>query len=192
MQKADFLKSIQAAKSQKNYDLMLAEAKEAAMIFSHDEDILEALHDAQGYYVNSKLESELLKSLEDKEDWQALQAVYLKLLSVFPESKRLHKLLDKVRVKIEKTASKAKKEFYKNAEDQIESMIKEGHLEDAERACYEILSTNPEQSRIIALLAKVQHRIDTEIESALGLYYKTAVPSLKKEYAAHRDDYIRV
>ena len=192
MQKEEHLKLIRSAKSQKDYDLMLVQAKEAAFACPNDEDIVEALHDAQAYYVNNKLESELLRTLELKEDWQALQAVYLKLLSVFPESKKLHKLLDKVRAKIEKTAHKAKVEFYKKAEAQIESMIKEGKLDDAENACYEILSTSPEQSHIIALLAKVQRRIDAEIESALGLYYKTAVPSLKREYAEHRDDYIRV
>ncbi len=192
MQKAEHLKLIQEAKSQKNYDLMLASAQEARQAYPEDKDFEELLHDAQGYYVNQKLESELLKSLEAKEDWQALQAVYLKLLTVFPESKKLHKLLDSVRAKIEKTAAKAKEEFYAKAEEQIRTMMKEGKYDDAENACYEILSAHPEQSSIIGLLAKVQHRIDRDIEKALSLYYSSAVPSLKKDYAAHRKDYIRV
>lgn len=192
MAKPEYLKQIQSAKSEKNYDLMLAKAKEAMGAFPSDEDFQELLHDAQGYYVNQKLDSELLRTLELKEDWQGLQAVYLKLLSVFPESKKLHKLLEKVRKQVEKTSARAKVDFYKKAEVQIRDMIQKGELHDAESACYEILGSDPSQTHILALLAKVQHRIDKEIESALSLYYETSMPALKKEYAAHKEDYIRV
>ena len=99
MQKIDFLKSIQEAKAKKDYDAMLVNAKTAMQAYPSDDDFQELLHDAQGYYVNQKLESDLLEKLEEKEDWQGLQAVYLKLLSVFPDSKKLHKLLEKVRTK---------------------------------------------------------------------------------------------
>lgn len=192
MQKTDFLKSIQEAKAQKNYDLMLVNAKTAVQAFPSDGDLQELLHDAQGYYVNQKLESDLLETLEKQEDWQGLQAIYLKLLSVFPDSKKLHNLLDKVRINIEKKAKKAKVEFYKNAEEQIKVMIKVGQFDDAESACYEIIGLDPNNSTVIRLLAKVQHHIDQEIESALSLYYKSAVPNLKREYGAHKEDYIQV
>ena len=71
-------------------------------------------------------------------------------------------------------------------------MIKKNQLEDAESACYEILGLDPSNRTVIHLLAKTQHRIDKQIEDALSLYYKTAVPNLKKEYKAHREDYVRV
>lgn len=192
MQKIDFLKSIQEAKAKKDYDAMLVNAKSAMQAYPSDDEFQELLHDAQGYYVNQKLESDLLESLEEKEDWQGLQAVYLKLLSVFPDSKKLHKLLEKVRIKIEKKAEKEKDQFYKKAEDQIREMINKKQYEDAESACYEILGLDPNNRTVICLLAKTQHKIDNQIESALSLYYKTAVPNLKKEYKAHREDYVRV
>lgn len=192
MQKTEFLNLIQEAKAKKDYDLMLANARDAVQAYPSEEDFRELLHDAQAYYVNQKLESDLLITLEEKEDWQALQAVYLKLLSVFPESKKLHQLLDKVRAKINKQAEAQKVSFYKNAENQIREMISKNQLEDAESACYEILGLDPNNSTVIHLLAKVQHRIDQDIESALSLYYKSASPVLKKEYKAHKEDYIRV
>ncbi|QQR55070.1 hypothetical protein IPG41_00635 [Candidatus Peregrinibacteria bacterium] len=192
MLKTDHLKQIQVAKSQKNYDLMLLSAKEALNAYPSDEDLKEALCDAQAYYVNEKLHSDLLKTLEEKEDWEGLQAIYLKLLSVFPSSEKLHHLLEKTRKKIERSAKEAKENFYQKAERQVKEMMQKGDLQGAENACYEILSSDPKQKKILKLLIKIQHRIDKDIEKALGFYYKNAVPSLEREYQAHQENYVRV
>lgn len=171
---------------------MLESAKAGVQAFPEDSCFLEHLHDAQAYYVNEKLESDLLDKLEKNKDWTGLQAVYLRLLGIFPESKKLHRLLDKVKRKIQASAENERKDFYQNAEKEIQSLIQKDQLDDAERACYEILSHDPERRAFIRLLAKVQHLIDNEIEEGLSLYYKTAIPALKADYKAHEEGYIRV
>lgn len=190
--KNQILSAIESAKKAKNYEEMLAKAHEAVQIYPGEAVFKKHLHDAQAYYVDEKLESKLLDKLEEDKDWLGLQAIYLKLLSIFPESKELQKLLHRVKVQIQKSAEKERGAYFDHAYDEILKLIKEGQLEDAERACYEVLSYESNRSRFIHLLAKIQHLIDKEIEKGLSIYYKTAIPELKNAYKANKENYIRV
>lgn len=192
MDKSQLLKTISTAKSKKDYDLMLNSALEAQVSYPNDKEIEELVHDARGYYVKEKLESDLLKKLEKNEDWQALQAVYLKLLTIFPESKKLQRLLSRVKTQIEKSASQEKGRFFSNAKEKILQMIENNELEAAESATYEILSHTPENRDFIHLLARIQHLIDKEIEKKLSLYFKTAIPELQNEYKHQSEKFIRI
>jgi hypothetical protein len=186
------IEGIKTAKADKKYAQMLEMAQTAVRIYPKDSTCAKLLHEARAYYVNEKLSSKLLDSLEANKDWEGLKAIYLKLLGVFPESKKLHRLLNKVRRKMEEGMEKERMEYYKNAYQEIKNMMKQNRLSEAERAAYEVLSYNQKNSSFIRLLAKIQAKIDRKIEEDLSLYYKSAIPSLKMEYKNNKEHFIRI
>lgn len=190
--KKQYIEAILSAKKTKKYDQMLEAAQGAIQALPEDEDIKELLHDAQAYYVDEKLGSKLLDKLEENKDWIGLQGIYLRLLGIFPESKKLIRLLSRIKRRIQKQAEEEREAYFENAKNEILKLIKQGDLEDAEHACYEILSYDSERTNFIYLLAKIQHLIDKEIEKALSLYYKTTIPDLKAEYKRNKESFIRI
>lgn len=170
----------------------LALAGEAIRLFPNEEDFKEELQDARAYYVHKKLKSKLLDQLEEKGDYLGVQAIYLKLFGIFPESNELQKALKKIQLKINKNAGEERIQLLKKAEQEIQKLIESDKLDDAERACYEVLSHAPERREFIHLLAKTQNRIDKEIEKGLTLYYKMAIPALQEEYKTHQEQFIQI
>ncbi|MFA5792864.1 MAG: hypothetical protein WC897_03285 [Candidatus Gracilibacteria bacterium] len=190
--KEELLTQIRTAKKSGDFDAFLVASQKALSAYPSDQTFLSFLHEAQENYINSKLQSDLLKALEDKQDYKTLYSVYLKLLTVFPDSQKLQKLIKKAEEKIHVASEEQKKDYYKNAELKILDLINQEKLPDAERACYEILSQNQEQKTFISLLAKIQSRLDKQMNKDLELYYKTAIPALNQEFTANPSNFIRI
>ncbi len=190
--KKQIISEIKKAKSAKDYDGMLALAQNATKLFPSENKIFGFLHDAQAHYVDEKLHSDVVKQLEEKGDWKTLQAVYQKLLNVFPDSKKLHKLLKKIKKKIRKGQTAEEKAHYLEIKNRILELMKSKKLDDALNACYEVLSHDPEDEEFQALAEKIQSKLDKQVDKDLNTYFKTAVPELKEEYRSDKKAFIRV
>ncbi len=183
--------AILSAKRGQNYEAMIQAAQRALQVFPSEKRFQDLLHEAQAYYVNEKLHSDVVRRLEAKEDWVSLAAVYQKLLTVFPESRELHVLLDKVRQKLERVAQLQNEAYRKDSETQIRQMIQMGHLDEAEQACYELLAQDLHNRSAQYLLAHVQHKIEREMDQAMEVFYKTHYGDLKLEYAKNKEAFVR-
>lgn len=190
--KKQILKDLKKLKSAKDWDSMLAASQKAIQMFPGDQNFMSLMHYAQAHYVDEKLHSAVVMQLEEKEDWETLQDVYRKLLNVFPDSKKLHKLLRKLKKKIDEGEVKQSKEQTAKVKSQILAYMKEGRLDDALQACYEVLSQNPEAEEFERLAEKVEHKLDGQIEKDLTVYFKTSVPELDQEYKTNKEAFIRV
>lgn len=188
----EILKELKRYKSEKNYDGMLSLAQYAVMNFPEDSKIWDFLHFAQAHYVNEKLESQIVKQLEERKDWNALAQVYQKLLTIFPESHHLKKLLKKTHILIQKGHEAELRAFYENAGKKVEDLIETGDFESAIAACYEMLSQEPENKHFIRLLVRAQARLDDQMNRELEEYYKEVIPALRMEYKQHKEDFIRI
>lgn len=192
VQKEGFTEEIKRHKSDKNYDALLLTAQRAVQTFPNEQSFWNALHYAQSHYVEKKLESQIVKQLEGKGDYLSLMAVYQKLLTIFPESKKLHKLLKKLRVKIQEAHKTEVKNFYSQAKKQIEELIQKGEYENAKTACWEILEDEPENKDFVQLLLKASQALDHKMDAELELYFKTTFSNNQREYQEHQDQFIRI
>ena len=186
------LEEIKQLKKAGDFDGMLAAAQKATQALPGDEKILDALHEAQALYINQKLKSDLVHQLEKKGDYVTLQGVYKKLLSVFPESKKLQKLLKDVKAKLEKAQTSESKNYFDGIKKQIRELASEGRTDEAIQACYEVLSQNPEMEDFQALLEKVQKQAEGQTEKAMDSFFEKAGPALKAEFSQDKDKFIRV
>lgn len=192
MEKAQCTQLIKEAKSAQNWDAMLAACQQALQFFPEDKRFHSELDYAQTHYIEEKLNSDVVKDLEKKKDFQTLQAVYRKLLGAFPESKKLPKLLDEVAKKIQKAKRQEYKDYFSNAKKTVRNFMKEEKYEDAEQACYEILTQDPENPTFRKLLDKVNAGLDRNIHKQLKAYFKEAIPKLKAEYKADKKAFVRI
>lgn len=179
-------------KSERNYDALLLKAQEASLAYPQEARFWAMLHYAQVHYVKEKLKSSMLSQLEEKKDYRTLIQVYQKLLSIFPESKEIHRLLCKARKKIEKTEQAELMDFYNKAEQQIHEMIKKEEYEKALAATYEILASDPKNKRFIRLLLEADEKLNDQMDKELEIYFKKSKTSLKEEYTRDRSKFIRV
>ncbi len=186
------LKELKSLKSQKDFDGLLAKAQEAVTFDNEEPRFLKFLHYAQEHYVKSKLDSQIVEQLEEKQDYAALAAVYLKLLTILPNSKDLKKRLKRAQDKIAQKHEAETKQFYVTAEEQVRALITAGQYEDAVAACHEILDQEPDRKHFIALLAKADALLEKQMNAALELYYKDAIPALYKEYETAPDNFIKI
>lgn len=190
--KDEFLQELKRCKSAKDYDAMLAAAQQAVSAFPDENKLWDLLHFAQAHYVNTKLESDVLKQLEERQDYSSLANVYLKLLTIFPESKQLVKLLKKTREKIQEAHKNELKTYYADAVKKIESLMTEKNFEQAVEACHEILATEPENKTFIKLLVHAEAGLEDQMNLALELYFKDAIPALKAEYSENKDKFVKI
>lgn len=186
------LEEIKKAEVAKNFDAMLTLCQRGLFENPGDPELMKWMHKAQAEYVNEKLHSQLLVELEKKKDWTGLLAIYEKLLTIFPESDRLHTLLKKVQKRIEEGHKQERKDYFKAAEARIETMILKKQLDEAEQACYEMLALDQNNRDFIHLLAHVQHLQDKEMDKLLNLYFAEAVPALRTQYEAKKEQFIRI
>lgn len=187
-----FISEIKAAKKADNFDQMLVLARQALQEHPDEDKFLDLLHDAQAYYVRAKLDSEIVKQLEEKEDWKTLEGVCMKLLGVFPESGKLQKLLSKVKNKIRKGQTEQEKAYYADIKGRIVGLENEGKFDEALQACHEILSHYPGDEEFTNLAKKIEAKRGWQIEKALTAYFKNAAPKLLVEYKAHQENFVRV
>jgi hypothetical protein len=190
LDKNTVLAEIKSLKKAQNFDGMLVAAQKGLQIFPNDKKLTKLMHEAQALYVDSKLQSEIVKKLEKDEDYLNLQGVYLKLLGVFPDSPKLKKLLAKVKKKIEKAGSTQAKLTHKAAVSQVKVFLKEGKVDAAMQATYELLSYDPEDHDYQALAAKVAKRFNSQVEKELGAYFKTAKSALAEEFSKNKEGFI--
>ncbi len=186
------IKELKRLKSEGSYDAMLATAQKATMAYTEDAKIWELLHYAQAHYVNEKLKSQIVMQLEEKEDYVSLAQVYLKLLSIFPESKHLKKSLQKARKKIQEGHETETQTYYRNAKKQIEEMIQKTNYEAAIQASFEILDQDSENKTFLRLLAHAESLLDEQMNKELEKYYQEVLPALKAEYKEHKDKFITI
>lgn len=190
--KDKILAEIKKAKSAKDFDSMLVLTQKAVNLFPNEDKIFGFLHDAQAHYVDEKLQSEVVHELEKKKDWATLHSIYQKLLMVFPESKKLHKLLKKVKKKIDKGESAENKVHFQEVRSRIDELVKADKLDDALQASYEVLAKNPGHEEFQAIADKIERKLNGQIEKDLGKYFKESIPELEAEYKANKADFIRV
>ena len=186
------IKELKRLKSEASYDAMLDLAQKATGSFPDDAKMWDLLHYAQAHYVNEKLESQIVKQLEEKKDYASLATIYLKLLTIFPDSGHLKKLLKKTRQKIQKGHENEMKTFYENAEIKIKEMIQKGEYESAIEASYEILNEEPENKTFSRLLVRAEDLLDDQMNKELEKVYSEIIPALRAEYKAHPDQFIRI
>lgn len=186
------INELKRLKSEGSYDAMLALAQKAALAFPYETKIWNLLHYAQGHYVNEKIESQIVKQLEEKNDYTSLVQIYLKLLTIFPESKQVKKMLQKSRKKIQEGRENEMKTYYENAKTKIEEMIKKGDYESAIQASYEILEEGTEDKAFPRLLVRAEDLLDRQMNQELERIYQEMLPALMAEYKEHKDQFIRI
>lgn len=84
------------------------------------------------------------------------------------------------------------KEFNKKVKVTVKGFLKEGRLQDAEQACYEVLAKYPDNKVARALLTKVNEKIDKDIDVSLKAYFEAAIPKLKASYKDNTSVYIQI
>ncbi len=188
----EYLEAIRTAEKSADYDAMLKLCQQAAQEFPSVDEVKGYLHDAQAHYVTEKLESDVVKELVKKEDYVTLYAVYQKLFLVFPESKKLKKLLNKVEKKVEYAHSHQQQIYLKDGKVKIHALMKEKKYDEALQACYELKTYAPKDKTLEDLTQKVRAKRDSGIEVILTAFYKEAIPKLSKSYEANKEAFIRV
>lgn len=188
----EFLKELKRLKSEGNFDQLLYRAGLAVEHYPENTRFLKFLHYAQEHYVKAKCDSQIVEQLEKKKDYTALAAVYQKLLTILPDSNDLKKRLRRAQEKIHEAHEAETKQFYSSAEDQIRTMLHQGDYESAVSACHEILNQEPENKSFIHLLAKADTMLEKQMNEALALYYKEAIPALYEDYELEHDNFIKI
>jgi len=187
-----FLKALQKRKSAGDFDQMIVSAKNALKYFPENRKFKKMLHYAQAHYVNQKLNSSIVKDLEKNKDFNSLSKVYTTLLSVFPESKHLKKLLKTVKYKIINAEILERENYYKEAKKNIVKLYTEKNYDEALQACYQILSYNSEQKEFQKLLKKIERANKKVIDRELNKYLNKTIPELKKEFHSNKKAFIHV
>lgn len=191
-QKSELQRALKQIQSKKDWDSLIVAAKNAIQEYPKDRSFKKTLHKAQANYVKQKLDSDLVHKLEQSKDYQTLKQVYQKLLSVFPESKELKKLLKHIDQKIQNADSEQHKAALAEAKQHINQLLKEKAYDQAQQAAYELLSYDSNNKLFRSLLAKVNKKRDRVIEKELSTYFKEAIPTLKQAFQKNPDSFIRV
>lgn len=190
--KSAFLKEIWTAKSKKDYDSMLVLSKDALLAYPENFLFIYFLHSAQAHYINQKLKTDLVKQLQVKKDYVSLSMIYQKLLMIFPESKKLHKLLSDVKNLLEEQSRNEKSEYFKKSETQIVEFIQQKDYSSAFSSVYQVLNSDPKNKTFINLENRIQKDLNSEIDKDLDSYFIKNTTLLKQEYTQHKEDFILV
>jgi hypothetical protein len=190
--KSTVFAQIKELKKAKDWDQMLVVTKQALKDFPGESKILNWLHYAQAHYVDQKLHSDVVKQLEEKQDYSTLYNVYLKLLGVFPESRQLKKLLKKVKSKIDQAHVDERQAYFDQAEATIKQFMGKQEYDKARNACYEIMSYDPENEHFMRLSARIERRFDRKLNTEMDAFYKEELPRLKDEYKADKIKFIKL
>ena len=142
--------------------------------------------------LNEKLDSEIVKELEKKGDYETLLRVYQKLLSVFPGSKHLHKLLKGVHDKIYKAQIQEREKYINESIVRINELIKEEKFDSAMQANYELLSYEPKNKKFLRLLKEIQKARNKGINKELTGYFDKIIPDLEKDFQANKEAFIQI
>ena len=191
MTKFEHYKQIQKFKAVKDYDGMIAAAKNALVeydnfVFRH------YLYDAQAHYVNEKLKSDVVKQLEANKDYLSLQMVYQKLLMIFPEYKKLRKLLAYIHKLVEDQSKLQKTAYFKEVEEKVVGLMKAENYDEALLHCQEVLNFDKENKKFIKLAEKISVKRNIQIEKSLSDYFTKAIPELKAQFMANKGAFISV
>lgn len=182
--------SIKRLKTARDFDGFLLACQNAVELFPEDSRFLKALHDAQEDYVESKLESAIVKDLIRKRDYETLIAIYRKLLGVFPGSKRLLKKLEKAHSKLRGRQEGQLNSYYDELALQVKNYMRERDFEKAVQLCDAVLEHYPSEKRFIRLLVQAEEGFDKQMNRDLETCFKELLPVLKADYDTHKDHYV--
>jgi tetratricopeptide (TPR) repeat protein len=181
------IQELEAARSAKNWDAAMVVARRGLLAFPGQTELLDALHSAQAHYVRDKLHSDVVLQLEVKGDYMTLFAVYQKLLSIFPESGKLKRLLKKVKKQIDRAQHKAHEQFFNSVELKMKEFVAAGEIEDALQACAEILAVEPANRRFLKWHRKLECLRAQGMDSRMELAFPDLFKRMKAEAAASPD-----
>jgi len=190
--KKSYLALLKKQQKEKDWDAMLVSAQEAVAAHPDDRVFWRKLHFAQSHYVDAKLNSDLVHELDEQHSYKELLQVYQRLLMVFPESKKLSKLMKKARKALSEETLKEQASYLTEAQSKVESLVKEGRVDDALQACYEILTYVPEDKRSIRMTTKVLRQRERQIDKEIGTVFRKSYDLTKIEFKANKKSVIRI
>lgn len=188
----EIINSLKQLKRDKNYDALITESKKALAIYNDNRRIKHFLHFGQAHYISQKLNSDLVRQLEEEENFQTLTQVYYKLLSVFPESKKLKKLLLVVEKKMKERDESESKEYSKDAQNIVWKLLNEKKYDAALQACYQLLIYQPDNVKFQKLMKKTRMLRNREIALDLEKYFDESNPTLKAEFLVNKKAFVRI
>jgi len=190
--KKSYLALLKKQKKERNWDAMLVTAQEAAAKYPDTKALWRQLHYAQVHYVDAKLESDLVHQLEDQHDFDALLKVYFRLLSVFPDSKKLKKLISKTKKEKSEMIMESQKHELAAAQKRIKLLTKEGRLEEALNAAFELLLYAPENKSYLRLKDKLLRKREKSINHELNAFFDKSVSLVRDQYKADKKSVVRI
>lgn len=188
----EYKKNIKRCKADKDFDALLKWTQEAMDAYPEDGYFLNEYHHAQEFYVDAKLESDIVKDLSKKGDYKTLTAIYEKLLSVFPESKELRKKLSRSKNKSTNGRELLLNSYLKELENQISALLAQSDATKAIQLCEEVLGHYPNEKRFIHLFVKAEALLSRQMNRELAKYFKESIPALSREYKESPNEFIRI
>lgn len=187
-----YLVLLKKQKKEQNWDAMLVTAQEAATKHPDVKAIWRHLHYAQVRYVDAKLDSDLVHQLEEQHDFDSLMKVYFRLLAVFPESKKLKKLMDSVKKEKSKMTMESQKHELAAAQKRIGLLTKEGRLEEALNSAYELMLYAPENKSYIRLKDRLLRKREKSINRELNAFFDKSIELVQNQYKSDKRSVIRI
>ncbi|MFT7184211.1 MAG: tetratricopeptide (TPR) repeat protein [Oceanicoccus sp.] len=190
--KKSYLALLKKQKKEKDWDSMLVSSQEAIKVLPNEKCFWRELHFAQSHYVDDKLSSDFVHDLEKKGDYESLLKVYHRLVSIFPESKKLQKRIKTATIAKDKQSSDEQKDIIDAAKKRIEELMKEGKYDDSLNACYEVLSHIPTHKACLKLKKKILNKREKNIDKELGPLSIESYNLVQLEYKENKKSIIKL
>lgn len=188
----DFKQELKKKIKEKNFDQWIIVCQEALRAFPGETYFEQQLLKGKEAYIHNKLQSELVKELESKEDNSTLYMVYQKLLQIFPESMELKKLIDKLQKKLEKMDNQKKAISAKAIYQQIKFDLKENKIQKALENFEKEKGNLPKNRQFFHWSRKLEILRDHYLEKNMETYFIKAKAELKERYKGNPRGFIRV
>lgn len=175
---------------EKNYKDTIKACNEYLEIDPSDVRVIKIDSKARKKYIDKKLE--MGKNLLERKDYRNLLNLYEKLLRIFPEYSKLHKLIFKCKIFMAKEAEKRKNAHVNLEIGKINQMYKKGYYNDAIQKYQELMQINPQNRQIKKIFEKIAKAEKKIIEKTLIDQMINASRQMKKDYLVNKEKYIKI
>jgi hypothetical protein len=186
-------KKIRKLKKEKKWDELIVLLKVSLKAkIENPEQIQNELKKAQIKYVDEKMHSPIIKDLKGKKDLKSLFQIYHTLLAILPESKRIRKELQELRLQRSKEEIQKEKLYIKESKAKIEKLIQDKQYDSAIQASYEFLTQEIESQSFKTLLQKALKEREKGINEDLEKYFTKSDSLIESEYKQDSEKFIKI
>ncbi len=183
---------IQQLQAAGNFEAMLLRCQQGVQAFPESEDFHRFLGYAQAHYVEEKLNSTILKELEQKKDYLTLHKVYKKLQEIFPDSQELKALLRKIEKQLKSAHNQERDQYIVSAKQAVQAFLDSGKTDEALHACEELLAYAPYDVSVKTLFRKVMQLRAQELNQGIQGYFQKHLGDWNEDVKNRPEAYVQL